>query len=189
MTYQNVSNQPGELLKGLLALVKESGGQMDSRVRIQKSAYLLKHLGVSDFNSAKFRYHYYGPYSRDLSSELHDAVLNELLEERVRQSTDEQETYSYFLTNRGQEWLKKFSYATQQPASLSNIEKKKLELLKSKTQNTLELAATTIYLQNEYPKLSDPQKALKRALELKPRCTDAENDARQTLKELGLAFS
>ena len=46
-------------------LIKLSGGQIDGRTRIQKSAYLLDRCGAK--TKLRFTYHYYGPYSFELA--------------------------------------------------------------------------------------------------------------------------
>jgi uncharacterized protein YwgA len=48
------------------AVVDAAGGTLVSRVRLQKTVYLLDQLGFS--SEFEYEYHHYGPYSRDLDN-------------------------------------------------------------------------------------------------------------------------
>jgi len=53
------------------AVVDAAGGTLVSRVRLQKTVYLLDQLGLG--SGFEFEYHHYGPYSRDLDIATGDA--------------------------------------------------------------------------------------------------------------------
>ena len=74
------------MLEGILSLVRACGGRIEARLRIQKSAYLLQLLGAREFGRAYFRYHYYGPYSRELSGSLQEAVAGGYLAPQAGQT-------------------------------------------------------------------------------------------------------
>lgn len=41
----------------------EVAGELEGRVRVQKTLYLLQCLGATEVSGVPFRYHHYGPYS------------------------------------------------------------------------------------------------------------------------------
>jgi uncharacterized protein YwgA len=53
-----------------LKRIKEEGG-LEERLRLQKAAFLLKHLGVAPFASYRFDAYLHGPYSSTLTRGLH----------------------------------------------------------------------------------------------------------------------
>ena len=143
----------------LLFLVAASDGKVEHRIRIQKEAFLLQWLGFPVFRDVHFTYHHYGPYSRELSEALHEAVTTGFLEEHVDQ-TESVTKYAYELTGRGSEVVK------SQPASDSMAEI--VRRLNQEPWRALELAATALYLQAE--EALDQHQAMERALSLKPAC-------------------
>lgn len=76
------------------AVIAAAGGTLISRVRLQKSVYLLNRLGFnSDF---KFEYHHYGPYSRDLDLATSDAVALGVISETFQHRDGDGARYSVF---------------------------------------------------------------------------------------------
>jgi uncharacterized protein len=60
-------------------IVRDAGGQIVGRTRLQKVAYLLELVGLGEgFN---FAYHHYGPYSEDLSQAVRLAIAFDDLDE------------------------------------------------------------------------------------------------------------
>ncbi len=143
----------------LLALVAASDGKVEHRIRIQKEAFLVQWMGLPLFRDVHFTYHHFGPYSRELSAALHEAVNSGLLEEHVDQ-TESVTKYTYELTSRGSELVKR------RPAS-DQIAEVVRELDKDPWR-ALELAATALYLQED--EALDASGAMERALSLKPAC-------------------
>jgi uncharacterized protein YwgA len=166
-------------MEGLLALVRAFGGRIESRLRIQKSAYLLKLLGAKEFKGIPFRYHYYGPYSRELSGSLQQAVAGAFVDEQKHPLPfDDLRRYSYTLTDGGRDWLEGFS---------SDVEERftdEIPLLREAHLKTLELAGTIAFLQRE--ESLDLDSAVRRALKLKPDCTAYREPAEKLLRDLGL---
>lgn len=167
------------LLRGVVALAGAMNGTIEGRIRLQKSAYLLKRLGVPDFQDAPFRYHHYGPYSRPLSYVLHDSVVSGLLQEDEQEHGEELVRYSYALTDAGRKWLES---AQREP---DPVVAKAAPLLQAAHYRTLELAATLLFIEHN-ERIPSRDESMRRALELKPACADHRSDARNLLEQLGL---
>ena len=91
--------------KGLLNVVKTLGGKLIGRVRLQKLVHLLRFVGIEDFRKLRFRYHFHGPYSRQLSEVVREAVAEGLLNEKQFDGDEGRFSYSYELTKDGQNFL------------------------------------------------------------------------------------
>ncbi len=77
------------------AVVDAAGGTLVSRVRLQKTVYLLDQLGLSSgFN---YEYHHYGPYSRDLDNATGDARALDVVREELHQRASDGASYSVFI--------------------------------------------------------------------------------------------
>lgn len=75
-------------------IVAAAGGQLVSRIRLQKIAYLLDQMGnESDFD---YVYYHYGPFSRDLENAILDAEAFELVEEKEGRRASDGARYSIF---------------------------------------------------------------------------------------------
>lgn len=165
------------LMRGVVGIVRANDGSVKSRVRIQKLAYLLKRLGDPDLADSEFTYHHYGPYSREVSGALQDAVVFGLLNEQVEHFGQGSVLYSYALTGEGKQW------AEQTDAGRSSIHARAMEFLKGAHWRALELGATVAYLQ-EREGVRDRDEAFKRALELKPNCQRYRKEATDILNKL-----
>lgn len=165
------------LMRGVIGLVKANGGNVKTRIRMQKLAYLLKRLGDPDLSNAQFTYHHYGPYSREVSDALQDAVVSGLLNERVEHFGHGSIQYSYALTEEGQAW------ADQTDAGGTRIHKSAMKFLVGAHWRALELGATVAYLQ-ERERVHDRGEAFGRALELKPNCQRYREEATKILNNL-----
>ena len=66
-------------------IVRDSGGRVIGRTKLQKIAYLLSVAGLED--GLPFVYKHYGPYSEDLASAARDANLLGLLTETEQQAS------------------------------------------------------------------------------------------------------
>lgn len=67
------------------AIVRDAGGRIVGRTRLQKIAYLLSITGLED--GLPFAYKHYGPYSEDLATASRDADLLGLLSETEQQAS------------------------------------------------------------------------------------------------------
>ncbi len=156
------------MLHGLLQLVEASDGNVDSRIRMQKEAYLLAMAGFDLISPSSFSYHYYGPFSRELSDYLQLAVSANLLGERVELGANNGEKYSYSLGDRGRAYLAEAGSINDPFATLVRV-------CKQEHWRTLELAATSLFLeQNEGIKRGD---AVKKAIALKPETRPYQENA------------
>ena len=161
---------PVKLVVGLVSL---NGGQLVSKIRLQKTNYLLDACGLGsefDFDYAKF-----GPYSVDLARAADEAVDAEVLKEDLKQ---------------GYHAIPYSIYSTDEPApevlgELSADEvRKKLVLLGDYSSLELEIAATIVFLrENDYG-----DRAIEMTKQLKPlRATEARlKKAQDLIERLGL---
>jgi uncharacterized protein YwgA len=69
-------------------------GRLASRIRLQKSVYLLDRLGFE--SGFEFDYHHYGPYSRELDNATADAKALKLIDERIEHRVRDGAGYSVF---------------------------------------------------------------------------------------------
>lgn len=168
----------GSILHGVLALVADSGGQLEGRIRLQKSAYLLKMAGDPDFARAHFAYHHYGPSSRELSWALQEAVAAGMLKEVEEEGGEEQDRYCYVLTDFGRQWLGEY-------AGLQNGAGTIAAALQDAHWRALEFAATVLYLERK-EELPDRRAAVGRALQLRPGCSPWQREASELLQRLHL---
>ena len=83
-------------IRGVLALIQASDGRIETRIRMQKEAYLLKWLGCPAFENIHFAYRFYGPYSRQLSDGLRDTVTTGVVVETT-EDWDDGNKYCYEL--------------------------------------------------------------------------------------------
>jgi uncharacterized protein len=67
---------------------------LSSRVRLQKTAYLLQQLGFE--SRLSFQYYHFGPYSRELDLALFDASAFDLVTESIERRQSDGATYSLF---------------------------------------------------------------------------------------------
>lgn len=149
------------MLLGLLQLVSANGDRVDSRIVIQKEAYLLAHSGYMHISANSFSYHHYGPFSRELSDCLQFAVSSQLLEEHPAPGKNDGIKYSYTLTDLGKQFLN----------DAGTMDEKFVKLVGACSKEkwrTLELAATTLFLQSR--EKTDENAAFELALKLKPDC-------------------
>ncbi len=139
-------------------IVQASGGQLVSRIRLQKVAYLLEELG--EHSGFAYTYHHYGPYSRDLDNAVEDAKAFGLIEEDVKRRHSDGATYSIFrIPSKGDS----SSCDKNEPSPYLESAKNKalVERFNNEQIVTLELAATAHWL-FKYEKVADWETELKR---------------------------
>lgn len=144
--YTRACNSSGPMLIfDLLALVEAHGGKVDSRVRIQKEAYLLQWAGLPIFQDAKFKLQTQGPSSRELADALHEAVNAGYLSEmtaRNPENTDIIITHHYELTSKAKQEHSSFQ-------ETSDSSKKYISRLNTAPRDVLALTATALFLQKD----------------------------------------
>ena len=114
------------------AIVRDAGGKIVGRTRLQKIGYLLELAGLGEGFS--FGYRHYGPYSEDLASAARDANALGLLSEKEHPTTWGG-LYSIFTT----------PHATRR----ANVDRSRMRLAREAAAASaieLELAATAAFL-------------------------------------------
>jgi len=76
-------------------IVRDAGGRLVGRTKLQKVAYLLELAGLGA--GFQFEYRHYGPYSEDLADAMQMAVAFDLVSEEERM-TDWGGTYSIYMS-------------------------------------------------------------------------------------------
>ncbi len=112
-------------------IVRDAGGQVVGRTKLQKIGYLLELAGCGD--GFYFEYRHYGPYSEDLARAISVANAFDLVEEEERKAT----------------WGGMYSIYTASEAVGERVEGPRAELAATAAQFgsiELELAATAAYL-------------------------------------------
>jgi hypothetical protein len=115
-------------------VVRDSGGRVVGRTRLQKVAYLLELAGLGE--GFQFQYRQFGPYSDSFTEAVRLADLLGLISEEER-PTNWGGTYSIF----------QFMGDPQQPAN--ELRRKLAELAVGSDPIELELAATAAFLRSE----------------------------------------
>jgi len=119
-------------------IIRDSGGQVVGRTRLQKLAYLLEITGLG--SGFTFEYRHYGPFSEELANSLSIAESMKLLTEEEH-PTYWGGAYSVFKT---------FSTSAEKaPAGVNPARKRILKLGQKANPVSLELAATAAYLAQE----------------------------------------
>ena len=169
-----------KMLVGLLSHLKASGGEIETRIRLQKEEFLLGLLCKDMFDIRDFEYHHFGPYNRGLSETLQFAVTSELVDEIDVSPADRAYTkFRYSLTDEGRNTIHDIHDIFGNNNDLLDKWAKKL---KEYDWRTLELAATTKFL--EINENLDPESALQEALRLKPKTAASKNNAKDLLADL-----
>lgn len=160
-------------LLGLLKLLNASGGEVETRIRLQKEVYLLSLKYPDVFDSSDFEYHHYGPYSRFLSENLQYAVSSGLIEEIDETPEDLSFTkYRYMLTRVGTRAVE------ENPLNVPGFEED-VKRLQGENWRALELAATVRFL--ELKEGLGRQEALEKAQKLKPATVSFVGQAKSIL--------
>src|SRR5882757_11284671 len=117
------------------AIVRDAGGEIVGRTRLQKIAYLLELAGLGE--GFPFAYRYYGPFSEELASATRDANALGLITEEEHPAT----------------WGGFYSVFTlRQAARPENVNPARLDLVRLTADTSsieLELAATAAFLADE----------------------------------------
>lgn len=127
---QNNKNYGGDV-ENVVRIVRDAGGELKGRTRLQKVAFLLEITGLGD--GFEFEYHRFGPYSEQLANAVSAAVILGTLSEEE------------FPTNWGGFYsvFKAHSQPMEQPSTT------RFEMIHQATASdpiALELAATAAFL-------------------------------------------
>jgi len=115
------------------AIVSAAGGELVGKTRLQKIAYILTAAGLSE--SLHFRYHYYGPYSDDLTLETNEAILEGVISSEDRPAS----------------WGGSFTvFRTVVHCEVDESTRKIVTTACAYDPVTLELAATAAFLKGEF---------------------------------------
>lgn len=169
-------SRPKTLL-GIMRIISAAGGELDTRIRLQKEAFLLAVSGSSFFDATDFDYHHYGPYSRTVSDALRFAVAQNWLDERAHYFDDQTNArYSYHLTDAGRKFL-------EESPDFNEEEVRAVRFMTRKAWRSLELAATVRFLEVKEG-FVDRHSALEEAMRLKPATITYKNEAKDVLSEM-----
>jgi uncharacterized protein YwgA len=150
-------------------IIENAGGRISGKTRLQKTTYFLESRGAG--YGFEFDYHYYGPYSEDLTVATLDAAALALIE-IVAEPATLGSSYSVFVAREPQ------SDRTNATSRLREI----LGKLAKYDTTSLELAATVDFL-TKNGCASDPWEETRRRKPLKAS-EERLNSARRLLAEL-----
>ncbi len=109
--------------------------EITGRKKLQKMIYILQKCNIPF--EEKYQFHFYGPYSEELTLRVEELCnLGFLMEKREEKTSYYQ--YRYQITTAGEEFLKQFSIDLPEMTE-------KIELLKEKSARFLELVSTMLY--------------------------------------------
>jgi uncharacterized protein YwgA len=124
----NLTKKDGQKIAGV---VRDAGGQIVGRTKLQKLCFLLEAAGLGDGFS--FEYRHYGPYSEEVAGAAHIAnVTGTVLE--TEQQANWGGRYSIFTTNLAED------------SSVPEARKELARLAANADSIQLELAATALFL-------------------------------------------
>jgi uncharacterized protein YwgA len=115
-------------------IVRDAGGKVVGRTRLQKIAYLLELTGLGE--GFQFEYRHYGPYSEDLANAVSFAAMSRLISEEER----------------GTSWGGSYSIFTVDSSASRHVADARLELISQAARVDpviLELAATAAFFATE----------------------------------------
>lgn len=125
--------------KWVAEIVRDAGGKIVGRTRIQKIVYFLESAGLG--GGFPFQYKHYGPYSQDLSDAVQTGCVFNMLTEEEAQAT----------------WGGFYSIYRSELPQTSEVEQARQTVLSALVDQdavVLELAATALFLADE--KVGDP---------------------------------
>lgn len=114
-------------------------GEINGRKKLQKMIYIAKQLSFP-FDE-KFQFHFYGPYSEELTVRVEELVNMGFLEETV-QKRGNYSQYQYRLTEAGENFLQTLNLTT--PPHLEKC----LQDLNERSPRFLELVSTILFFQD-----------------------------------------
>ncbi|HLR08452.1 MAG TPA: YwgA family protein [Bacillota bacterium] len=112
--------------------------EVEGRKKLQKMIYILKVSGVPF--EEKYQFHFYGPYSEELSLRMEELCNLGFVEEK-KETKSHYTQYRYRITADGETFLQQF------PCDMPDFHKP-LALLQDKSSRFLELVATMLYFRD-----------------------------------------
>lgn len=113
-------------------------GEVTGRKKLQKMIYILQACGVPF--EEKYNFHFYGPYSEELSLRIEELCNLGFIEEEKEEKSNYFQ-YHYQITEQGTQFLKQFQ--TDMPDFSSQA-----HLLLNKSSRFLELVATMLFFKD-----------------------------------------
>ena len=118
----------------LMSFFKQAN-EVVGRKKLQKMIYILKKSGI-DF-SERYSFHFYGPYSEELSTRVEELCnLGFLIEDKEKEKGYIQ--YRYTLSERGESFLREANVHTQDMTML-------IQKMNEKSSRFLKLVSTMLY--------------------------------------------
>lgn len=112
--------------------------EVTGRKKLQKMIFILQKCKVPF--EEKFQFHFYGPYSEELTLRVEELCNLDFIEEKREDKTSYYQ-YNYQITEDGEEFLEQFSL------DMPDISDK-VEMLKLKSARFLELVSTLLYFED-----------------------------------------
>ena len=159
-------------------VISAAGGSMTGRVRLQKTVYLLDQLNLG--SGFGYEYHYYGPYSADLTAATADAKAFGLIDEQIEYRRSDGAQFSIFELRDNRETLVADAFGLLGKANAQRC----IAVMNRYSATALELAATIDWLWR-YERRSDWQREIQRRKGLKTAEGRLEK-AIELLQEIGL---
>lgn len=131
------------------------------RKKLQKIIFILKKLGYRF--EEKFTFHFYGPYSEELSLRMEELTNLGFISEMKEQKSNYYQ-YRYEVTDRGRQFLE------QAPTKLT-VDDELTALLKNQSSRFLELVSTMLYFDH-----LDQEEVNKKVQEVKKKSNYTEAD-------------
>lgn len=121
----------------LLGLI-QNAGEVIGRKKLQKILYILKKLDYPF--QEKFQFHFYGPYSEELSLRIEELCNLNLMSE-VKEEKGGYHQYRYTLTKEGEQFLSHYDIDMPKVESF-------IDTLNEQNSRYLELVSTLLYFDN-----------------------------------------
>lgn len=159
----------------ILLLIGASEGRVEGRTLVQKLVYFLVHVyKIPLSQKPHFRAGLYGPYSRDVASELLKLVALDFLAEETKVTSTGNLVYIYSLTEDGKKIFEEINAKYREQYSLI---KKFMNKIRGEKSEDLIVASKLHYIIEENPRLTEePEKIISRAenygWEIKPEEID-----------------
>ncbi|SRR5690554_1528497 len=117
----------------------QCSGEIVGRKKLQKMIYIAKKLHFPF--EEKFEFHFYGPYSEELTLQLEELINMGFITE-IKENKGNYFQYRYRLTETGEEFVREFARDVENPV-LNDV----IKNMNEKTPRFLELVSTVLYFE------------------------------------------